>query len=312
VRVSTFLAGALFILAGVVLFMEKLGYSWWGFSGQVLSYWPVILIIIGISLFWGGKIPRWLAFAFIVILVGGVVALALVAPKSRYPFLEDRRTTLTVDHTQYAELSAGELSVRFGGGRINLGSSAGNWFEGDFRGHAGAASSVEEQKGRLKIALRQPQRTWRPGRDYINNWEMFLSPDLPWDISLHAGAVEGNLNLVGIPLRNLKIELGAGALEVKLGDNGSHTAVKISSGASDIRIKVPEDTGVSVTHKGALTDTNLKELGWAQVSDRYISPGYEEAAARIDLNIETAVGHFQLEVLPASRLMPGSGPANQV
>jgi hypothetical protein len=148
VRVSTFLAGVLFILAGVILFLERLGFSWWGFSRQVLSYWPVILIIIGISLFWGGKIPRWLALAIIVVLVGGVVSLALLAPKSRHPFLDDRRTTLTVDQSQYADLSAGELSVRFGGGRIYMGSSAGNWFEGDLGGRAGVIPSVEEQNGK--------------------------------------------------------------------------------------------------------------------------------------------------------------------
>lgn len=79
-RVSTFLVGTLLILVGVVLFLERLGYGWWRFSRQVLDYWPIILIIIGISLFWGGRIPRWLAFVIVIILVGVVVFLALAVP----------------------------------------------------------------------------------------------------------------------------------------------------------------------------------------------------------------------------------------
>jgi len=312
VRVGTFLVGALFILAGVVLFLERLGYSWWGFSRQVLNYWPLILVIIGISLFWGGRIPRWLAFAIIVILVGGVVLLALAAPSSPPPFLYDRRTNLKVDQSQYADISTGELYIRFGAGKISIGSFAGKWFEGDFRGHRGAVPSVKEQNGKLTIELRQQERTWLPGRDYINDWEMLLSSDLPWSIFLKAGAVEGNLNLYDVPLEELSIELGAGALELELGDNGRRTDVKINSGASSVIVKVPEDTGVSVRLKGALTDTNLEELKWPLINDRYLSPGYEQAASRLDLNLEMAVGSFRLKVIPASRFMPGSGSTDRV
>lgn len=86
-RVGTFLVGTLLILAGVVLFLERLGYTQWGFSRQILSYWPLILIIIGLSLFWGGRIPRWLAFIIIAVLVGAIIFLALAAPAFPNPFL---------------------------------------------------------------------------------------------------------------------------------------------------------------------------------------------------------------------------------
>jgi hypothetical protein len=115
VRVGTFLLGALFILAGVVLFLERLGYSWWGFSGELLNYWPIILVIIGISLFWGGRIPRWLAFFVMVILVGGVIFLSLAGPHFPDPFhlfLHERKTNLTVDQSQNADVSAGEFSLK--------------------------------------------------------------------------------------------------------------------------------------------------------------------------------------------------------
>ena len=85
VRVSTFFASALFIVAGVVLLLEKLGFCWWALPGHLLNFWPVLLIIIGISLFWEGTIPRLPAFIIIVLLVGGVVFLALTFPRSGIP-----------------------------------------------------------------------------------------------------------------------------------------------------------------------------------------------------------------------------------
>jgi len=56
-----------------------------------------------------------------------------------------------------------------------------------------------------------------------------------------------------------------------------------------------------VTLKGALTSTNLKELGWHHFNDHYVSPGYEGAPSRLDIFIESAVGDVEVEVFAAPR-----------
>lgn len=79
-NVGAFLVGTLLILVGVILFLERLGYGWWRFSREILDYWPIALIIIGVSLFWGGRIPRPLALVIVALLVGAVVFLSLYFP----------------------------------------------------------------------------------------------------------------------------------------------------------------------------------------------------------------------------------------
>lgn len=294
--ISTFILGLLLILIGTWLFLSNLGYISLGFIREIINFWPILLIIIGMSFFWRGRIPRRLAFALIIALTGGVIALAFVTPQQIHL---NKETYLTVDRSDYAELSSGELAVAFGGGKLYLGPSASSWFEGDFKGPGGAVSSLDEQNEKLTLRVRQPDNfIWGLRGRAINDWNMRLSQELPWDISFEAGAVEGNLELYGILLQNVEVKLGAGDLKMKLGDNGEQVSVSIKAGASNLKIQVPEDTGIRIELKGALTSTNLKELDGFIVDDTYVSPGYENASSRIDLKIEMGVGNFDLELFP--------------
>ena len=75
-----FLLALFLILCGMVLFLTNLGYASPQFGRELLRLWPLILIIIGLSLFWGGIIPRPLAFGLTLALVLGVAALAVLLP----------------------------------------------------------------------------------------------------------------------------------------------------------------------------------------------------------------------------------------
>lgn len=80
-KIGTFLTGLAFILAGVVVFFINYGYGSWRIMTEVKKLWPVLLIIIGLSFFWRGRIPGWLAAILILMLVGAVVFLfATLAP----------------------------------------------------------------------------------------------------------------------------------------------------------------------------------------------------------------------------------------
>lgn len=80
-RIGTFFIGLAFILAGVITFLINFGYSSWDFVIQIKKLWPVILIVIGLSFFWRGRIPAWLAIILVLALVGVVIFLFTNAPR---------------------------------------------------------------------------------------------------------------------------------------------------------------------------------------------------------------------------------------
>jgi len=296
VRISTFIMGLLLILIGTCLFLNNLGYISLGFIRQIYNFWPVLLIIIGLSFFWKGRIPHWLAFVLIVALTGGVIALAFLTPQLNQ--ITNGETYLTVDRSDYSELSSGELDVKFGGGKLYLGPSPNSWFEGEFKG-SGAVYSLDEKNKKLKLSIRQPDNfIWGIRRGVNNHWNMRLSHELPWDISLEAGAVEGDLQLYGIPLQDVEVKLGAGDLTMKFGENGEDVSVLIKAGASNLNIEVPDNTGIRIEIKGALTSTNLKDIDGFIINDTYVSPDYDAASSRIDIKVEMGVGNFNLKRFP--------------
>ncbi|MDD4335326.1 MAG: DUF5668 domain-containing protein [Desulfotomaculaceae bacterium] len=80
-RTGTFIIGLSFILAGVIALLINLGYGTRGLIIQLQRMWPIIIIIIGISLLGNGKVPQWLGIIIILALVGGVVFLFINAPR---------------------------------------------------------------------------------------------------------------------------------------------------------------------------------------------------------------------------------------
>lgn len=79
-RPWVFLLALFLILWGMVLFLTNLGYASPQFGRELVRLWPLVLIIAGLSLFWGGIIPRPLAFGLTLALVLGVAALAIYFP----------------------------------------------------------------------------------------------------------------------------------------------------------------------------------------------------------------------------------------
>ena len=297
-RAGTLLLALFFILAGVVIFLSNLGYVSTGFAQLLFRFWPVILIIIGISLFWGGTIPRPLAFVLVVVFAVGVLVLAFVIPGPG-PRAEVH-TDLRVEQGRYPDLETGLLSLHFGGGRIFVDGKTDHWFAGNFRGSSltDPSYTVEGQS----LSLNLPEIRVSPlGRNVLNVWNMHLSPNLNWDLNVESGAVDGELDLEGIPLNNVTLKVGAGNMIVRLGENGEDVKMRVEAGAANMKIQVPEDTGLDIRMNGVLANTNLRDLNWPQVDGRYRSPLYDRATSRVKLDIDVAVGNFTVEVLPIQR-----------
>lgn len=72
-RFGRFLLGLTFIVIGTVMFMVNIGYTSMDFLYQLVDLWPVLLILFGLSLMWGGKIPS----LFAVLIAVGVVAVVI-------------------------------------------------------------------------------------------------------------------------------------------------------------------------------------------------------------------------------------------
>lgn len=79
-RPGRFILALILIVTGSVMVLVNMGYSSWAFFRRLIEFWPVLLIILGISLLWGGDIPRWLGILVVIAVVAGIILLAINYP----------------------------------------------------------------------------------------------------------------------------------------------------------------------------------------------------------------------------------------
>lgn len=307
-RSHSIFIGLFLIMVGVIVFLVTSGYGSWEMIWQIWRLWPVLLIFIGIRIIWHGPSGEWLSYGFWLLVALGIIILLVMNPRSGMgPAESGNITHTTVNRSDYPRVTTGKVLVSFGGGQIVLGSNTGEWLDGDFGGF-NARPSVRNFQDTLEVQLTQTghfPKTWRlhrgsewndkqgPNHDF--RWDIQLSPELPWDIELRTGGIKGDADLSGIAVKQLRLKMGAGDFNLILGDKNNNTTVNVESGASHIQMKVPKSSGVKVKLSGALVNTNIKNLGWISNNQTYISPDYETAANHVNVELNMAVGNFELE-----------------
>jgi predicted membrane protein len=287
-RTGRFIFALLLILAGVTALMVNLGYGSWDMASQIGKFWPALLIIIGLGIFWGRQIPHWLAIILTAVIVVAVIALfswAPAQPKS------ERQQSVTVSRQSYSGVNSAQLNLDLGGGKLTVGTGTDQWLTGSCTSTR-MADQVTKEGDRLSITLSNPDHlVWGPDLGNIG-WDLQLSPDLFWDLKLNTGAIDGHLDLTNLMLQNLDIKTGAGNLTIKLG-NRTDTRIKVNAGASNLQFQVPEDVGVKAHITSALANSNIDGVN-QQGNTEYTSPNYEKAKTHLDLTVSMGASSLNL------------------
>lgn len=164
-RIHSIFLGLLFIMVGVIIILINSGYGSWELIWQVWHLWPVFIIYLGIRIIWRGPSGEWFSYGFWLLVVLAVIILLVMNPRSiTGPAESGRVNHVVVKRSDYAMVTNGKAVIRFGGGRIALGSTTGEWLKGDFGGLNGS-HSIKNTQNTLEVELKQtsplPKSWWR-------------------------------------------------------------------------------------------------------------------------------------------------------
>lgn len=126
-------------------------------------------------------------------------------------------------------------------------------------------------------------------RSHSNNRiAMSLNSHPVWDLQFEIGAADVEFDLSGLKVNNLEVDGGAAAIMIKLGDEYMDTRVSIETGASSIKVKVPEESGCDLNITSVLSGKTIR--GFEKIDHgHYRTKNFDEAENKIYLVIETAV-----------------------
>jgi hypothetical protein len=290
----------------------------------LFRYWPVILIAIGVgklidffidahfdsknaaasdpsagatsSSASSGAAPRVhhshtgevLAIVILVVLV--------IAAMSRKNMRLEWQTASRSVEAQSAQKADVNVTIPAGDLTLRGGASAGKILDADFHytsedGEPQVNYSVSQGQGSLDLTQENGSHIHLMSRH--NDWNLRLNNDIPTNLKVEIGAGHGDLDLRGLTLESLDLEMGAGQVNADLAANWKKdSTVTIQGGVGQATLRLPENIGVSVHASGGIGA--ISTGGLHKQDDSYVNDAYGKSPVTLEVNVTGGVGQINL------------------
>ncbi|MGI6632657.1 MAG: LiaI-LiaF-like domain-containing protein [Bacillota bacterium] len=305
--------GLVLVVVGALLLMNTSGYLPWSIWDAAVSYWPVLLIGLGLQIALPRREIPMLALAVVVVLILGAMN-----PYGGWrnswirwdgiQFNWPGRNWRPMDHTKEwvvplnpsvsridLELKAPslELEARGNPGLNEKSPAMALWADISWD-RTEPHVSYSERDNELKALIDAPDQN--NSNDGKQNWEIDLNPSLSTSLRVSAGVANVDLNCASVFLQDVDIKAGVADLDLTLGLTGKDTRVKVAGGAASVAIEVPQSAGLRVSISSPFTITHdLEEEGLVRSGNTWATPEYESASTKVDVTVSCGAGSVKVD-----------------
>ncbi|QUH24404.1 LiaI-LiaF-like domain-containing protein [Serpentinicella alkaliphila] len=291
---NKWMSGLFLITLGLVFLLANLGIISWSFIFNIVTLWPLLLIIVGINIMFKKnyviRIFTWIIF------IAALIGYSVFTGNYKYMHHSyDSSYTQGNAVLMDESIESAYLELKLGGTDLGI---VGGTSEAlvDIKANDTIYHSVETNNNNrhANINIENSSEEFF-NRNRINQKiNLSLNTEIPWKIHAKVGAIAGNLDFRDILIEELKIQVGAGDLDIRFGALASNTTAEINAGASNLKLYIPSSTGVKINSTSVLSSTNLKDLGWTRLGREYISPNYEETENKLYVDLKMGVGNMNV------------------
>jgi len=187
------------------------------------------------------------------------------------------------------------LRLKHGAGRMTIGcgAGAGQLLSGTFS--YGLDYKTKMVGDKLEVRMRSASH-FGPfiGEGY--DWHLNLTRDIPLSLSINSGASESRIDLSELRVPYLKLETGASSTSLTMPAAGGNTLAEINAGVASVDVRVPEGVAARIRIKEGLSARSINSARFPRLEGNiYQSPDYDQAANRVELNIEAGVGSISIQ-----------------
>ncbi|KAB3532753.1 hypothetical protein F8154_11435 [Alkaliphilus pronyensis] len=284
------IGGIMLISIGIMFLLINLGFISWSVFNSLFKLWPLLLVVVGVNTIFKKNTvisaTTWILFIIAIISYG-------VYYNSNYPTNSAILDHITIE--KHDAVEAAELKLKLGGLMFNVGGTADNLVEASIDNRYVSHGIQHKNSHKRAIVEFESKSNTVSFFDGETPYYVFkLNNEIPWSIDADVGAVSGEIDLRKLIIRDLHLKVGAGDVELILGDKGQLTDISINGGASNLDIIASKGLGIKARVDGGLNKTNLSNLGWIKSNGYYISPGYEEASSKAIIDIDAGVANINI------------------
>jgi hypothetical protein len=299
-RHGGFVGPTILIGLGALLLLSNLGMLQWSVLETVWRLWPILLIAAGLDVLIGRRsaVGSLLSALIVLALIAGGVWL-IATPAGLGIAAPGREVTGQTISQSLEGARLGEVSIRPAAAllRVAGGAPAGKLVEGAIDAPVGESATGESRLANDVMYYSVESREARamvgpPGNGRV--WDLRLSDQAALTLRVGMGAGEANLDLRGLKLSTLEVEVGVGRTTVTFPSVGRVQArVNVAMGEAVIRL--PRGTAYRVNAKAALGSSRLPSGENHLGSSTVTSPGFESAQDRMEVDVACAMGSVVIQ-----------------
>jgi len=283
--------GTLWIVAGVLILLAKLEVMTLQI-GSLWKFWPLVLVLWGISVLTGARALR----ALLAVLAAILLALILYGLWEEWGSGSGSREMTSQTFREMYDTTLHRASLRFvsGAGSFTLRDTCTDLFRAetatDFGRYEIGGETVNDGRD-LRLLLGDRPVWFRGGGK--NSVTMRLHPGPVWALTFNLGAARLDADLSPFNAENIDIKTGAADVRVRLGNRASESRVRIQAGVSSISVRVPESSGCEISSKGGLSSRSF--TGFVKEGEgRYRTANFDTASKKIFLSLKAGVSSLNV------------------
>ena len=225
--------------------------------------------------------------SLLVFIIGGIVSCVQVGDLQ-----EETRTV------QLGEADTAKIELDMGAGEFRVQGGVAELFEGIFTYNVEewkpkVVYSVFGKKGHLTVS--QGSTNGIPAGHGKNHWDIYLNEDVPVELLIDFGAGEGKLDLRGMNLLLVDIDMGVGDITVDLsGDHEKNLDVVIDGGVGAATVYLPRETGVKVSVDKGIGSVDARDF--KKQGSFYSNSSYGKTDITINVEINAGIGSIDLRI----------------
>jgi len=203
---------------------------------------------------------------------------------------EGEQVTIELKDAQQAS-----LRLNHGAGRLRIGAGAGAGLLLSGKFGYGLDYKTEMVGNKLEVRMRSASN-FGPfiGEDF--DWNLDLTRDIPISLTINTGASESRIDLSELRVPYLKLETGASSTTLTLPAQAGNTLAEINAGVASVDIRLPEGVAARIHIKEGLSARSINSARCPRLEGNvYQSPDYDQAANRVELDIEAGVGSISIQ-----------------
>lgn len=149
----------------------------------------------------------------------------------------------------------------------------------------------QDRAGRVHLWSETPWLEWVPGLQ--RDWTIGVTGEMPVRMEVKAGAADVDLDCHDLRLEELVVRSGASAVNVQAAAHG-HSRIRTETGAGSLEVTVPQGVAARVRTTALLGSREIDLSRFPPVNGGYETPGFSQAADRVEIDAQTAVGSLRV------------------